>query len=290
MTLKTYLQNSRRYLSIIAISAAALLFTACGEEKVATAANEFEANQIYDILHSKGLRVVKKPVEASSGGGDDAKGWNMMVDEGWFGEDEAATAIMLLRDYGLPRLPEPENKSTDSLGIVSDRAQKEKEKRDLQQSVERQLYNFPDVIRASVIIALPTDDILSISKTPPTASVSLVLKETEPKFTDKDVQTQVSGGVPNLKPENVNVTLTKQALREFPLEKLEDKRRSNKIFAIGAGIITLLALSLGAVLMLAKRRQSGSAAETGELTEGENDDILEMPERERALLNAEGEK
>lgn len=283
MSLKTYLHIFRRRASTFALLAAVFLTAACGEKTVATVENEFEANQIFDILHSQNLNIKKVRLEG------EAKGWNMVIDEGWFGEDEAATAIQILRDYGLPRLPEPEIKTTDPLGIVSEREEKEKQKREMQQQIERQLYTFSDVIRASVIIAMPVDDPLSLVKTPPTASVSLVLKETQAKFTPEAVQQQVSGGVPNLKPENVKVTFTQQALREFPLEKLEAKRRTNKILALGGGVITLLALSLGGILLFAKRRrEQTSAADTGELTEAEEADVLEMPERQ--MLNARDEK
>lgn len=282
MSLKTYLHIFRRRASAIAVLAAVCLTAACGDETVATVDNEFEANRILDILHSKNIAIKKVPLEG------ELKGWNMVVDEGWFGEDEAATATQMLLDYGIPRPPEPEIKSTDPLGIISDSEEREKQKRELQRQVERQLYTFSDVIRASVIIAMPTDDVLSLNKTPPTASVSLVLKQMQANLTPEAVQQQVSGGVPNLKPENVKVTLTQQALREFPLEKLEAKRRSNKILALGVGVVTLLALSLGAVLLLAKRRREKPTADIGELTEGEEAEVLEMPER--AMLNAREEK
>lgn len=259
------------------------MLTACGEKTVATAGNEFEANQMFDILHSNGFSVEKVAREG------DIKTWDVIIDEGWFGENEVAPAIQVLRDYGLPRPPEPETKGGDSsLGIVSDREEKEKERRGLQQQVERQLYTFSDVIRASVIIAQSTDDVLSLEKTPPTASVSLVIKESQPKFTIEDVQAQVSGGVPNLKAENVRVTVTPQMLREVPLEKLEAQRRSNKIRAAGAGIIILLALSLGVVLTLSKRRREKTAFQTGELSDGDDMDVFEMPER--PMLNPEEEK
>ncbi|MET0753704.1 MAG: hypothetical protein ABWZ66_10045, partial [Pyrinomonadaceae bacterium] len=137
--------------------------------------NEFEANQMFVILNSNGFHVGKTPPEG------DSKMWSVTIDEGFFGEGEAAAAIQLLHDYGLPRAPEPEPKDNgSSLGIVSDNEEKDKQKRELQRQIERQLYTLSGVIRSSVIIALPTDDVLSLEKTPPTASVSLVLKETEP--------------------------------------------------------------------------------------------------------------
>jgi len=222
----------------------------CGKKSVAMTDNEFEANQMFVILNSNGFNVVKIPPEGES------KMWNVTVDEGFFGGGEVAAAIQLLHDYGLPRAPEPEPKdSGSSLGIVSDNEEKEKQKRELQRQIERQLYTLSGVIRSSVIIALPSDDVLSLEKTPPTASVSLVLKETEPKLSVADVQNLVSGGVPNLKPENVKVAITQQALSEVPFEKLAAQRRSNVIFTLGTGLIILLGAILGAVWIVAKRRR-----------------------------------
>lgn len=87
---------------------------------MATAGSEFEANLMFDIIHSNGFWVEKPPSEPVSSG--EVKTWNVVIDEGWFGEDEAATAIQVLRDYGLPRPPEPEIKSTDSFGLTSERS------------------------------------------------------------------------------------------------------------------------------------------------------------------------
>lgn len=267
--------------------AALLLFTVCllagcGEQTVATAGNEFEANLMFDVLHSNGFSVEKISPEG------EAKTWKIVVDEGWFGEGYGAAAIQVLRDYGLPRAPNPETKANDSLGIVSDREEKERQKRELQLQIERQLYTLPDVIRASVVIAQPSDDVLSLEKTPPTASVSIVLKETQPKFSIETVQAQVSGGVPNLKPENVKVAVSQQALREIPLEALAQKRRSNTIFAVGTGVLVLLALALGAVWTISKRRKAAAPPAPEELTEKENSG--DPGAIERPALAAENEK
>lgn len=253
------------------------LFSACGKKTVATAQNEYEANLMFDILHSNNFHVEKIPSAQS-----DVKTWEITVDEGWFGDGEAAAAIQVLRDYGLPRPPDPEIKTNDSLGIVSDREEKERQRRDLQLQIERQLYTLPDVIRASVIIAIPSDDVLSLEKTAPSVSVSMVLKETQPKFTIEAVQTLVSADLPNLKPENVKVVITQQALREVPLEKLAAQRRSNQIFFIGSALVILLVGALGAILYLSKRRQKNAdtnqvedlSAGESEADSDENDVVL----------------
>lgn len=280
MIFKANLQRSSKHWGLSLVLLSVLLCAGCGKQTVATVASEFEANQMFDILHSNGFRVEKKAPEG------EVKTWEIVVDEGWFGEGEGATAIQVLRDYGLPRAPEPETKAADSLGIISPNEERERQKRELQHQIERLLYTLPDVINANVIIAQPTDDVLSLQKTPPTATVSLVLKDA-PKFNEDAVKGQVSGAVPNLKPENVHVLITQQSLREVPLEKLAAQRRSNAVFAVGIGVILLLALVLGAVWMIARRRREKLAnQEEGVLA----DETEEFEKNEPALLNAEDEE
>ena len=273
MNVKT--KNQWIVLSLILL--AVCFLAACGRKTVVTAGNEFEANQMFDVLHSNGFQVEKSKLEG------EIQGWEIIIDEGWFGADEAAAAIQVLRDYGLPRPPETQVKTNDSFGIISEREEKERQKRDLQMQIERQLYTLPDVIRASVIIAQPANDALSLEKIPPTASVSLVLKETQPKFSIADVQNLVSGGVPNLKPENVKVTVSQQALREIPFEKLAAARRSNAIFVTGIGLILLLGAALGAVWLITKRRRKNK-----QLAESATEN--ELSSVERPALTAENEE
>lgn len=299
MIFKTDLRNAdRRGRSKMPLLLLLLLTTvflsACGEKQVASAASEFEANLMLDILHTNGLRADKHSPEG------DVKTWNVTMDEGWFGEDEATMAIQVLSDHGLPRPPEPELKTGESpIGGVSDREEKEQQRRNLQRQIEHQLYTLPDVIRANVIIAQPVDDPFILEKTPPSASITLVVKQGQQKFTIESVQHHVAGDVPKLKPENVNVLITQQNLREIPLEQFAARRRSNTIYAIGGGSVIFLTCALGAVLYLSKRRKGegeGEETEAALLTDGdeeEYDDNNDTPgtfgNRERPLLNGEND-
>jgi type III secretory pathway lipoprotein EscJ len=273
--------KNRHYLLIFLILGACLL-TACGRKTVATSDNEFDANRMFDILYSSGFHAEKEKLTG------EVQGWNIVIDEGWFGANEASAAIQVLNDYGYPRPPEPKAKEAGGFGMPTEREERERQIRELQLQVERQLYTLPDVIRASVIIAQPTNDILSLDKTPPTASVTLVLKEQEPKFTTETVQGLVSGAVPNLKPANVQVAFSKQALREIPIKELENQRRSNAIFAIGGGIILLLAAVLGGIWYITKRRKQKENAEPEQLNEENKTD--ELTESERLALNEGNEE
>ncbi|MGI8786285.1 MAG: hypothetical protein ACR2HG_00805 [Pyrinomonadaceae bacterium] len=270
---------------LIALLACVCLVGACGKKTVATADNEFEASRMFDVLYSNHFQVEKKKSEG------EAKTWDIVVDEGWFGEGEAATAIQVLRDYGLPRPPEPEIKTEDALGMTSERAEKERQKRELQRQIESLLYKLPNVISVGVIVAEPTNNVWDLpdEKAPTTATVIIVLNESETKLTPEAIQNQVARAVPNLKPENIFVSITQQSLREIPLEKLAEKRRSNAVFGVGIGVIILLALALAAVWITAKRRRKKiSDAEFDDLLEAKDDEELE--DIERPLLNGEDEE
>lgn len=269
------------YLLVLIVLGASLL-SACGEKIVASADNQADANKMYDILYSNGFSVQKEEVKG------EVPSWNIIIDEGFFGSNYDSAAIQVLLDYGLPRPPDPELKEQGGFKMSTEREEKERQLRELQLQVERQLYTLPDVIRSSVIIAQPANDPLSIEKTLPTASVTLIIKETEPKFTTETVQSLVSGAVPNLKPGNVQVAFSKQALRPVPMAELEDQRRSRAIFTIGGGVLLLLIGSLGTIWYLTKRRKQKSEVEPEQLTEEQNPD--ELPDAERLALNAENEE
>lgn len=283
---------SKMPLPLLLLLAATFFLTACGEQEVSKAANEYEANQMLDVLQTSGLSAAKHSPEG------DVKTWSITIDEGWFGEDEVQPAIQILSDRGLPRPPAPELKTGESsIAGISDSEEKEQQRRNMQMQIEHQLYNLPDVIRANVIVAQPVDDPFVLEKTPPSASVTLTLKEGQQKFTMESVQNLIASDVPKLKPENVNVLITQQSLRELPLEKINARRRKNAIFAVGGGAMILLLGALGAVLYLSKRRnkegEETEDAETELLTDGdeggEDDSPNTFANRERPLLSGEND-
>jgi len=275
----------RRICPSIFLLSAACLLAACGEKTVATTEDEFEANRMFDILHSRELPVDKYPKEGEK------PGWNIVIDEGWFGDGEAAVATQVLNDYGLPRTKELLPETTSPYGMTSEHEVKKRQNREKEIQIEKQLYLLPGVTKVGVLIAQPDNDTLSAlsgDKTPPTASVLVVQKEMPPKFSDDDVRSQVSGTVAELKPENIRVTTTYQPLREIPLEKLVAQRRSNKIYALGTGLILLLASALGAIWYVLKRRRKPAESETEQLTAG--DDAPEISGLNRPALEAGDEE
>jgi type III secretory pathway lipoprotein EscJ len=258
------LQNIRwqRYGASFFLLAAISVLTACGEKSIAETDDESEANRMFDILYSNRLHVEKKSKTGEK------PVWEIVVDEGLFGDGEAAVATQVLNDHGLPRPKDALPPTTNAYGMESPEEGKKRQNREKEIQIENQLYStLPGVIRVKVIVAQPVNDILSIEKTPPTASVSIVQTEPEAKFTIPNVQSLVAGSVPNLKPENINVAVSQQILREIPLERLAAQRRSNMIFALGSGLIILLIAALAAVWYAVKRRKKQAESETKQLAE-----------------------
>lgn len=244
-----------------------VILMACGEKPIAYTDSEFEANRMFDVLYSSGLNVEKSQRTGEK------PGWDIVIDEGWFGGGEAAVATQVLNDYGLPRQKELLPETSSPYGMTSEEEVKKRQNREKEIQIANHLHSLPGIITASVIIAQPKNDILSLQKTPPSASVLIVQKEPQPKFTHADVQNLVSSGVPELKPENITVSISQQALREIPLAQLEAQRRSNRVLALGIGLITLLVAALVAVWFVIKRRKRLAGANLRELAADETEEI-----------------
>lgn len=268
----------RRFLTTMLLLSGVCLFAACGEKNIASTENEFEANLMFDILHTRGLNV-EKVTKAG-----EKPAWDIVIDEGWFGSGEAAVATQVLNDHGLPRVKELLPETSSPYGMTSPEEVKKRQNREKEIQIENYLYSLPGVINVKVAVAQPDNDILSLDKTAPTASILIVQKDLPPKFTHADVQNLVSGSIPNLKPQNVNVTITHQPLREVPLEKLVNQRRTNTIIALGTGLIVMLMLALTGIWYFLKRRKTPAEPDIEQLAEGE--DVAEIADLNRPALRA----
>lgn len=273
--------HSRRVCSTIFLILTVVLITACGKIPIAETSSESEANLMFDVLYSHQLVVEKKAKSGEKGG------WEIIIDEGWFGEEDAAVGTQILNDYGLPRPKNVLPATTNAYGMETPEETRKRQNREKEIQIEDHLYSgLPGVIRVSVILAQPENDPLSLQKLPPTATVSIVQKEAEPKFSIETVKTMVSGSLPNLTAENIRVAVSTQTLREIPLERLKAKRRSNMLFALGGGLIALLAAALGVIWFVVKRRKNPPVKEAEQLSEG---DANELETNEQYALNAADE-
>lgn len=276
-------RNIRRIVLSVSLACLLCLMAACGSKPVATVATESEADEILDVLRDNGFDVEKKEV-----GEEDVKRWRVEVDEGLFGGGDASLAIQVLRDNGLPR---PTDKGLEGAyeekGMFpSESAQQAQRLKELKTEIERQLRVLPGVTRVSANIVLPESNTLSLQPYPATASVLIVHKDAKPNFTAEQVQNLVARGVPNLKPENVSVSMAQQPPRPIPRRDMDVRRRNNIIFAIGTGVLMVLGVLL-VVLILQTRRQR---AQLTELREGLEVEAEEGDEAETAPVEGDGQR
>lgn len=253
---------ARRLVLIFMIGVATSVAGGCSGKPVANVSGENEAIEIIDVLKENGFDAEKQEI-----GEGDAKKWSIVVQEGFFGGTDAALAMQILRDNGLPRAEGKgmEGASEEPGMFQSESAQRAQRLKELKTEIERQLRILRGVTQVSVNIVLPEDDTLSINPYPATAGVLIVHKESKPTFTPEQIQNLVARGVPNLKPENVTVSMSYQPPRAIPRQDLMIRRRNNIALAIGAALVLVLAVLI-VLLWLRMRRQS---AELAALREGE---------------------
>lgn len=239
--------------------AVACLTSACGEKSVARVSSENEAIEILDRLREYRITANKEEV-----GECEAAQWSINVDEGWFGGDEGARATQVLRYYGLPRPDELKLAKDDGGVFPSPSIENAQRLREREIEMERKLRLLPGVARANVTIVLPEDDTIKLDPYPATASVLLVHKEPEPAFKGEQVQNQVAGGVPSLKPEKVTVSMLYETPPPLPPQD-KVRRRNSLLLAVGVGLLTVFCFLL-VILLFQTRRQR---AEIAALREGE---------------------
>lgn len=271
----------RRRAAVCLLSVTLMLSTACGKKAITSVPTESDAIELLDVLGQGGLNAEKRET-----GEGETKRWEIVVDEGWFGGGEASLAVQVLRDHGLPR---PEEPVGDEGGLIpSERTEKQREQRRIRGDIERQLRALPGVTLAIVTVVMPQDPTLELNPYPATASVVINHKDAKPLFTEQQVQNLVAGGVPNLKAQDVRVTISPQTLRPVPQGELNARRRNNILLAVGVGVVTVLGFLL-VVLLLQTRRQRAQLSELREGGEPPADDD-EDEDGDAAALNETGLK
>jgi type III secretory pathway lipoprotein EscJ len=274
---KPQTSHTRAAWLVLAVCMVSLL-SACGEKSVAKVSTETDAIEIINVLREYSFDVGKEEV-----GEGEAVKWSVTVNDGWFTGGEEARATQVLHYYGLPRKEDQSGKDEDGGVFPSPSIENAKRLRERQVDMERKLRMLPGVARVNVTIVLPEDDSIKLDPYPATASVLLVHKEPQPIFTGEQIQNQVAGGVPGLKPEKVTVSMSYEPPPAVPHQDLNQRRHTNRILAIGIGLVAVLCLLLGTLLLQTRRQRAELTAlregeeefesDTAALTEGEGQGI-----------------
>ena len=288
MPTRISLRRAPRALTLCGLLCLLLTAAACGEKAVTSVPTEPDAIEILDVLGQNGIEAEKRAT-----GEAETRRWEIVVDEGLFGGGEAALAVQVMRDRGLPR---PEEREAEENGLIpSERAEKLREQRRIRADIERQLRALPGVTLALVTVVLPQDPTLELNPYPATASVVINYQGQTPSFSEQQVQNLVAKGVPNLKPQDVSVTLSSQNPRPVPRGELSARRRNSILLAIGLGFATLLCFFLALLLLRARRQRAEpqepaeAAADEGEAAEaGAAKGAGYLPESQEELTAAGG--
>ena len=224
-----------------------LSLTGCGEKAVATISTESEAIEIIGVLRENGFKAEKRPA-----GEKKTEKWVVVLDEGYFGDGDLGSSLQVLHNYGLPRPEDPPVKS-DGL-ITTETTRRLQEQQRIRADIERQLRSLPNVMSAIVTLVLPPPDQAYRIQTQPATASALVIYKGDLPFTVEQVQSMVAHSVPELKVENVNVTLSQRTPHPIPVREFGGRWNRKIMAAIGIGFITLLWF-LGLVYLLQLRRQ-----------------------------------
>lgn len=284
-------QSFKRLARLLLLFVLAGLSSACGDKSVAQVSSESDAIEIVDVLKEHGFDVSKEEVGEGA-----TRRWSVVVNEGLFGGSDAALAMQVLRDNGLPR---PEDKGLegayeDQGMFPSESAQHAQRLKELKTEIERQLRMLPGVTRASVTIVLPEDNALNLNPHPATAGVLIVYKDPKPAFTGEQIQNLVAGGVRGLKPQNVNVSMSQQPPRAVPRQDLSIRRRTLTVLTIISIPALILLVLLGIWWMRRRRTEPVEPASpltlepSGALASGEQSEFGKLLEADPRSLAAQG--
>ena len=239
---------------------AVFLLGGCSAKKLQSVKNEAEANQIIDILGENGIKAKKNEV-----GEGDRKTFEVSVN----GDDETvASAIQLMEDHCLGQ-PEPGDIEGGTV-ITSLEVEKAREQRRTKMNIEAQLRKLPGATCVSVNFVPPQDRALAINPYPSTAAVLVNYKTPTFSTSKEDIANQVAKSVPDLKPENVSVSINAKPLRPLP-----DSKSAYNVtrIALVSGIAFAAVLGLFSVIFVMRKKNRIAAPNNEELTENSVEEI-----------------
>lgn len=252
--------------SVLGLALVLFLVAGCRVE-VLHDISESEANLVLAALQGQGISADKRRVTEGS-----KATYTVSVRR-----SDAPEAWRVLRRKNLPR---PQEKGIGevfgNVGLVPTGIQERALLRHaLSGEIARTLNGVDGVQQARVHIVLPRRDALAPPDTPqrePRAAVLLKVVGTPP-LTDDDIRRLVAGSVEGLKPENVNVVVSRGASRTTAMDgqavaanvgpfRVAAVSRIPLAVTFVAGIVSLVALVLVSLLLLRRNRALSAALTT----------------------------
>lgn len=235
---------------LLLVLLATALLTGCVTHELESGLTQEGAQEIVVLLNENGIdaSTVKAPGEKK---GETA--WSVLVRGG---DQNLARAWQVLRDNGLPRQKDKglEDVFSNSGMIPTATEEKARLLMGISGEINRTLKSVGSVVDARTLVVLPESSPLldRSERIPPTASVLIKYRGSEPPLSEDDVKKLVARAVEGLKPENVAVVFKR-------IVPLPTANRSlipvfgNQEFLLAA--LALLAISsIGCLVLVGRNR------------------------------------
>lgn len=251
-----------RCLSSYLLIVLCLSFSACSGKSVVTVPTESEAIEILDVFQENEI-----PAEIKQVGDEKTKSYSIIVNEDFLGgSNNQSIAIQVLSDNCLPHRDPPIIEEGGLIASVE--AEKAKAQRQVKINIIGLLRRFRDATCVDVTYVPPQDQLASITPYPATASVVIGYKSSEPGFTDTEIRNLVSGSVPNLQPDKVNVKLAYRPVR--PIVR-PVRNGINKVLLIGGAGLTVILGSVLLIYFMQRRKTKTTSTALAIIDDDEND-------------------
>lgn len=223
----------------------------CGDSNLYTVKNEYEANQILDVLWSHNIPAYKENSKI-----DDISSWMIKVPEA-----DLQGANQLMQDYCLGK-PLPEDIHGSSIGSVEE-IEKQREAQRKKLEIISSLRQLPGATCVDAIFVFPEKSNFKLQSNPASASVFIQFSSEEHVKNSEKIAHFVSKSIPNLSPENVEVTTVIKRPRELPLHK--NTYKITKII-VSTGLSLLIVAVILVVVLIRKRLGIGADKPAESLT------------------------
>jgi type III secretion protein J len=241
--------QTRKWIGALAV---ALLSTACANREIASGLNEQDAQEIVVVLKENGLDAAA--ARETSGEREGPPTWKVLSRGG---SQNTVLAWRILQENGLPRQKVKGLEEVFATTGMIPTASEEKARllMALSGELSRTLKSVQGVVDARVQVVLPENSpLLERSQwSPPTSSVLLKYRGSEPPVTPDEVKSLVARGIEGLQAENVAVVFKRSEPVRLPARDATWYLSDQYVVMAALGLMSLA--SLGSLLLLLRGRR-----------------------------------
>lgn len=245
---------------IIFCLAIAIFMSGCSTKEVQTVKNEYNANQIIDVLNDYDIQAVK--IEKGEG---ERREYQLSI----YGSEADVTQAIKIIQYHCLAKPEPAKIEGGGF-ITSLETEKEQARLRNKLAIENLLRQVTGVVCVDVVFVNPEDKSMSLDPYKASATVQISFDPEKFQSNKEEIIEAVSKGVQGLSPENVAVILTPKPPRQ--VKDVKSGYNFTRIAMItGIGLATIIAF-FTIVFLLQNKRRRAVVGDNQQLEEYEDED------------------